>query len=105
MASGLRHHDMPLVRSKRPSNIRKAAERLVRPSRLARRRENHEALRFRHADTSDDQDLTLAAKQRDRLIDPGSAEEGAGAGQASDTRAVISLSRTARSPEPDDLIR
>lgn len=96
---------MPLVCSKRPSDVRKAAERLMRPSRFASGYEDHGSLRRRHADTSDVQDLVAPSKQRDWIIGLGSAKECFAAGQIIDAGAVISLSRTARSPKPDDLMR
>ena len=96
---------MPLVRSKRPSHVRQASERLVRPGGFACHCEDHEPLRRLHSDPRNDESFAIASKQRDRLVELGSAEERFLLVQASDTRAVISLSRTARSPEVVDLIR
>src|SRR5215216_6467910 len=95
---------MPRVRSKRPADVREAAERLVRPSRLARGGEDHETPCRLHADASDDQHLTLTSQHGDRVIDLRSPKQRFDGVHASDTWAAISLSRTARSP-PDDLIR
>ncbi len=96
-------HPVPLVRLERPPDIGKAAECFVRPGWLGCGRQNHEAGRRLHSDASNDEDFTLSPQHRDRIVDRRLLQKGLGRGHH--TRAVISLSRTARSPDVDDLIR
>lgn len=98
-------HVLPSVGSKRPGDVGKTDERLVRPGGFARGGHDHEALRCFHPDASDDEGLVLPPQQGDRIVDLRPTQIGSVAAQALDTRAVISLSRTARSPAPVDLIR
>jgi hypothetical protein len=49
--------------------------------------------------------LSVPLQQRDRLIKPGPAKERPLFVQLSETRAVMSPSRTARSPPAEDLMR
>ncbi len=104
LTDGLGRHDVPFMRSKRPADVRQAAERLMRPSRFTTRREDHEALRRSLANLCDVQNLVVSPEHRDRLIDERSMEEGFAAGHTLRARAAISLSRTARSPASEDLI-
>jgi hypothetical protein len=93
------------MRAKRPRHVGEASERFVGPSELAQRREDHEALRRFHPHARDDEDLALLTKHCDGLVDLRPVQERVGTAQVPDTRAVISLSRTARSPASDALIR
>ena len=97
--------EVPLVCAKGPGRVRQAAERLVGPGRLALGREDHQPLGCFHSDASHNQRFLVPPQQRDRLIKPGSGKERVPLAQLSDARAVISPSRTARSPPAEDLMR
>jgi hypothetical protein len=97
--------EVPIVRAKGPGRVRQAAERFVGPGRLAIGCEDHQPLRCFHSDASHNQRLLVPPQQGDRLIEPGSGKERLPLAQLSDARAVISPSRTARSPPAEDLMR
>jgi hypothetical protein len=93
------------VCSKSPTHIREATKRLMWPGKLTRWREDHELSGRFPADASDVQGFIALSQQSDRIVDLRSVKEGVYAGQLIHICAAISLSRTARSPKPDDLMR
>jgi hypothetical protein len=97
--------EVPRVCSKSPTHIREATKRFMWPGRLACWREDHELSRRLPPDPSNVQGLVALSQHGDRIVDLRSAKEGVCAGQMIHACATISLSRTARSPKPDDLMR